>query len=294
VAWAGAVLVSLSVVAARERKRRPYVTFGWLWFLATLFPVAGFVQSGLQATADRFSDLPSVGLAVAVVWAAAELTPGPRARAASIALSAGTVLACIGLTSRQLVTWKDSETLYRRAVTVTAGNYVAEDALAVELARKGLLDEAVAHGREAVRLRPDFATGRNNLGVALARSGLYAEARLQYQRALEILPDYLEAMSNLGIALAREGDLAAAESRFRDVLAARPEDPDVRFNLGTVLGAEGRSADGAAELRRAAAGYRAAGRTDAAEDATRKAADLDAGAAASARPDAATPGGRVP
>jgi hypothetical protein len=61
-------LVRLCVAA---RRRWPYVTVGLAWFLIALLPVSGIAQSGFQSMADRYSYLPSIGLAVAVVWGVA-------------------------------------------------------------------------------------------------------------------------------------------------------------------------------------------------------------------------------
>src|SRR6185369_1890721 len=70
---AAAILALISVLAVRERGRRPYLTFGWLWFLGTLFPVAGIIQVGSQAMADRYTYVPLLGIFVVISWGAGEL-----------------------------------------------------------------------------------------------------------------------------------------------------------------------------------------------------------------------------
>jgi len=47
---------------------------GCLWFLGTLVPVIGLVQSGDKAMADRFTYFPSLGLLILTVRGAYELT----------------------------------------------------------------------------------------------------------------------------------------------------------------------------------------------------------------------------
>src|SRR5262249_43131617 len=56
-------------------KRRPYLATGWFWYLGMLVPVIGLVQAGEQAMADRYTYLPSIGIACAIVWAVCELIP---------------------------------------------------------------------------------------------------------------------------------------------------------------------------------------------------------------------------
>ena len=47
---------------------RPYLAVGWLWYLIMLLPVIGVLQVGIGNAADRFTYLPQIGLAVALVW----------------------------------------------------------------------------------------------------------------------------------------------------------------------------------------------------------------------------------
>ena len=45
---------------------------GWFWYLGTLVPVIGLLQIGMQARADRYTYIPSVGLCIVLAWAVAE------------------------------------------------------------------------------------------------------------------------------------------------------------------------------------------------------------------------------
>ena len=46
----------------------PYLLVGWLWYLGMLVPVIGLLQVGGASMADRYTYLPQIGLAIAVVW----------------------------------------------------------------------------------------------------------------------------------------------------------------------------------------------------------------------------------
>ena len=48
---------------------------GWLWYLGTLLPVIGLLQSGEQARADRFTYLPQIGLCIALAWGSGRPVP---------------------------------------------------------------------------------------------------------------------------------------------------------------------------------------------------------------------------
>ena len=68
------VLLLISGVVLAYWRRCPYLLVGWLWYLGMLVPVIGLVQVGLQARADRYTYLPQIGLCIALVWRAADVS----------------------------------------------------------------------------------------------------------------------------------------------------------------------------------------------------------------------------
>ena len=55
------LLILITALAVRLRRRYPYAIVGWLWYLGTLVPVIGLVQVGYQSMADRYTYLPMIG-----------------------------------------------------------------------------------------------------------------------------------------------------------------------------------------------------------------------------------------
>ena len=68
------LLLGISLAAVLYRKRCPYLTVGWLWYLIMMLPVIGLVQISYYARADRYTYLPHIGLYLLIVWAAVDLT----------------------------------------------------------------------------------------------------------------------------------------------------------------------------------------------------------------------------
>ncbi len=56
------MLVFLTVLFFRLRRRKPSLWIGWLWFLGSLVPMIGLVQAGSASMADRYAYLPYLGL----------------------------------------------------------------------------------------------------------------------------------------------------------------------------------------------------------------------------------------
>ncbi len=98
---AGAGIAAVTWLA----RKRPYLLFGWLWFLVTLLPVIGLIQAGQQARADRYMYIPMIGLSIAVVWGVAEvLRARPRAQMAAAVM---TCAAYAAVTLVQVGYWED-------------------------------------------------------------------------------------------------------------------------------------------------------------------------------------------
>jgi Tfp pilus assembly protein PilF len=229
VATALALLAAVSALVWRERRERPQLLAGWLWFLGTLVPVIGLVQVGEQAMADRYAYVPLIGVFVMAVWAAAELAGrrglGIRLRAGAAVL----VLALLSLSShRQIAHWQNNLDLWLHALDVTADNHIAEESAAFALEEAGRLEEALTHYRNAVWIRPDDPVLRINLGSAFARSGSYAEAIPEYEAALgnaETPEMRAIALAEIGTVHRKLGDPAKALEHYQQALRLEPRLP---------------------------------------------------------------------
>ncbi|NHL64947.1 tetratricopeptide repeat protein [Burkholderia ambifaria] len=115
----------------------------------------------------------------------------------------------------------------------------------------GRLDDAIAHYRRAVALRPDYPEAHNNLGNALRDARDPAEAMRSCSRAIELRPGYAEAYNNLGNVLQDLGELDAAAASYGKAIAFHPAYAEAHSNLGNVLRAQERHADAIVHYRRA-------------------------------------------
>ena len=243
-------LLAVTITSAMLWCRAPHVAVGWLWYLVTLVPVIGIVQVGLQASADRYTYIPLIGIYVAVAWTLRGLVVArPRLR--------GAICACCGLalssfawaTWTQVGYWKDGATLFRQALRVTNGNYVLHNNLGAIMAAEGRHAEAVTEYEEALRLRPNFAEAHNNLGIELMEEARLAEAEEHFRKAIRSRADFADPVNNLGTIFERRGDLAAARGKFETALKIRPDYSMALYNLGSVLLDQGQFADAEARLR---------------------------------------------
>jgi len=234
----------------RRRRRRPACLFGWLWYGVTLLPVLGLVPIGLQARADRYTYVPLVGVFVALAWG----LPRPRRAGVRRALFglAVVALAALGLAAReQAERWRDDEPLYRHAIEVTTGNFVAHANLAWTLERAGRLEEARAHAETALQLRPGDVRALVTLGNVARRRGRRGEAETWYRQATASDPRSARAWYNLGTVIHERGDATHAAECYRRALEQAPDFAPAHNNLAAALERLGRPQEALAHYARA-------------------------------------------
>jgi hypothetical protein len=223
VALAAALLAAITGLVLATARRRPYGLVGWLWYLGMLVPVIGLVQVGSQSMADRYTYLPLIGVSILVAWGVPDLLGGGRGRGRALAAAAGVAIAALAAGSAlQLRHWRDSETLFTRALSVTRDNHVAHAYLGRALLAEGRAREAIEHYSEAVRLRPEFLTAANNLAWLLATAEAeslrnpYAALRLAQRSARltrHLDPPVLDTLAAAYAASGRFEEAVAAAER---------------------------------------------------------------------------------
>src|SRR5436190_1241347 len=255
-----AFLISVSLLAIRWRKERPYIFTGWFWYVGMLVPVIGLVQAGEQARADRYTHLPQIGLYMLIAWGIADMmapimksnlatrpfavglgpirrgsrkvqTDATQGRAYKLFCAAIAAVIFITLAWRafeQTSYWKNSETLWNHALAVTADNDAAHNNLGYLFLQRGELDSAISHFETALEIRSRNAATHYNFGGALIEN-------------------------NLANALARRGLPSEAVGHYEKAVELRPDYGDPYLNLGTVLFQHGRTDEAIAQWQKALA-----------------------------------------
>jgi tetratricopeptide (TPR) repeat protein len=259
-----ALLAVVSAWAYRLRATRPWLLAGWLSYLLLLGPALGLLPSGLQATADRYTYLPSVALALLAGAGAALLWEQGQGRATLVAIGAMLSIAMLGLTWRQVRFWRDSVTLWTRALAVDPANDVALYNLALALDARGDSAGAEAQYRRLLEVVPDHDVGRRNLelleaarlereGNEQAAAGHLAEAAELYSRALQRDAARLHARRSRGMALAQLGRYEEAIPDLAEAARAPDAEASVSGALAFALAETGRREEARATLQSALA-----------------------------------------
>jgi tetratricopeptide (TPR) repeat protein len=252
--WGGALILlgTITTVALRSARKRPYLIVGWLWFLGMLVPVIGLVRAGDQAIANHFTYFPLNGLFIALVFGLADLAGTWRLGRVSLAIAAAVIILLLAfLTSIEIGRWRDSETLYGHILSVSPDNAVVQNNLGSALGQQRKHAEAIPHFAEAVRIKPNYFDALENLGMALREQGRAAEAVGFYERAIRVKPNSAKTHWQLGLALEDQGSNEEAMQQFYEAMKLAPQDSGMHTNLGLKLAGRGELAEAAEQLREA-------------------------------------------
>jgi protein O-mannosyl-transferase len=237
VALSAASLVVITALVLR-RRNRPYLLWGWLWFVGTMLPMIGLVQVGNQAMADRYAYLPFLGLFVIAVWGLQEAADRFHVALKYIFVFATVVVAVLSLvTHRQLSYWRDDFSLWSHALAVTRDNFVAEDNLGEALVRQGHYFDGIAHFQRAAELEPGDPVSEVNLGIYAQQQGDLKQAVARYHYALALTVDRqlrASAYANLGSIYFISGDYQRAQKDLGASVQLGGEFPFVFRDLGLI------------------------------------------------------------
>jgi tetratricopeptide (TPR) repeat protein len=246
------LLIGITAFCLFQRKIRPYLIVGWLWFLGTLVPVIGLVQVGWQTMADRYFYIPSIGFFIALVFGLADIAKTRHvAPSLSAAIAGGVLLVLATLTNAQIHLWSDSFTLFNHALAVTPLNLPIEQSLGLAMGKSGRYDEAAAHFEKILQIHPDFYDGLLNMGIMRFKQGRLLEAIEYCQAAIRSQPDAPKAHVQLAHALWKQNRDEAALEEMRRALQLAPKDADIRADFGLALELVGRIPEAIEQLHEA-------------------------------------------
>ncbi len=245
-------LLFVSIAAVMALRRWPFLFVGWCWFLGTLVPVSGFVQAGSQAMADRYSYIPSIGLFIAVVWAAYEILADSRKKLAAGGIAAGAILVALAVTtSLQIGYWKSTLALFSHAVAVTRNNDTALNNLGAAFYELHRDDDAMKMYRLALKIKQDASDVHKNIGLVLARTGKPDEALFEYEQAVRLDPNNAAMQNFLAEELVIRKRNEDALEHFSEAARLRPQNAQYQNDLAVALVAVGKRADAMPHYERA-------------------------------------------
>ncbi len=243
-----AFVILLPVVAVVIAKRFRLLSFAILWYFGNLVIESSVI--GLEIIFEHRAYLPSMLPFLALVVATDRLLR-PK-WVASLLFFAVLLLGSYWTHARNQV-WRDPVALWADCARKAPAKPRPHNNLSVALREQGKLDQALAEGETALRLKPDFVNAHVNLGNIYQDMHLPRQALTHYLAALSLKPDYAEVYTSVGNTYLSMGDPEQAERAYRQALAMAPTSVRARVNLATILALRGESSAAITEFERARA-----------------------------------------
>ena len=219
------LIIVVSSIAWVQRKRRPFIATGWLWYLGTAVPIIGIVQVGVQVVADRYAYVPLIGIFVIASWL---LLPDGSTVDKSIPTRGAVALVILGalsfLTWQQVGYWQSTIDLWTHALDVTEDNTLAENFLANAQFAAGDYRDGMLHLRNYARLEPLDPGAHARVAADDQDRGQFSDAALEYEKAIRANDVLIQhgtsgldpgiiaiTHANLGMTYAQLGDMAKAQ-----------------------------------------------------------------------------------
>jgi hypothetical protein len=208
---------------------RKWLVMGLFWYLVTLIPTIGLVQSGFQIMADRYTYIPSIGVFIIIAWGAAEIIAKlklPQPKLLAGAAGAAVLIAMVMITRVQVSYWRDSPTLFEHAIAVTQNNATIHYNYGLDLFEKGQYDKALQHFKDASRISPKYPAARNSICLTLLAQKKLDEAIGCFTDMIKERNDWpgiYMVYYNLGAAYQEKGDFIQAATNYKKVLTLKPD-----------------------------------------------------------------------
>jgi tetratricopeptide (TPR) repeat protein len=233
VAILACVLVGLAAV--RCVSRGPALSATILVYSAVVFPVLGFVQSGPQALADRYTYLAMVPWHILLTGVVAGVS-AKSLWAYRLAVGAGIVLIVLlsVLSRQQSLVWRDSLTLWSRAVEVSPADLVARHTRAMHAASAGDFALALSDLEFARETAPHSPAPQLGIARVKLMQGQPQQALASLDSLSETDSASTDAVSVRSQALLLLGQDELALVELKRGLGTSPQDAGLWWAIGTL------------------------------------------------------------
>lgn len=232
-----AIVVIVITVFSILSWKKGYKIFAaiWMFYVITLLPVIGIIQVGGQAAADRYTYIPSIGPFMLFGLGTAYIVFRLKQTSLQKIAFAGIFVILIGvmsiITINQIKAWKDSITLWSKAIKAHPENEALYEYRSQAYAQKGDYQNAVKDAKIAVSLKPDFLQGYVSLGNHLLNIGQRQAAVDNYTLAISIIGENDVLLNNRATAYFMMEDMDKGISDIKRAIELNPKSFNGYYNL---------------------------------------------------------------
>lgn len=244
------ILFLVTVVVFLTIKKYPFLFVGWSWYVGTMVPMIGLVTVSSPAMGDRYTYLPSIGIAIMLAWGIPILFQQKNTRKIILFPAAIIIFIILMLLTRQQCGyWKNSTTLFSHALRVTKENALSRSNLGLALFEEGRIQEAIDNYSRAISLKPDFPDFYIDRGYAFSELGQYQLAINDFSEAIRLNSDYAEIYYYYrGNTFAKMGQYKNAIQDYNECLRLKQYYADTFYNRKSEVTLSNKSRETAANI----------------------------------------------
>lgn len=234
--------IVIFIFAFLVRSRTQWPLYFLLIYFVIIAPVLGFTQSGAQIMADRYTYIALMPFSFVIgcmTLRILEIIPKQKeyGKKMMLACSISVVYiviigALINITSKQILIWKNEESLWSHAIDIDRHNYQALNNRADFRSRRKLYKKSFEDYTSVIEIDSKNAYALNGRAATRIHAGDLNGALKDLNAALSILPTYVDALFNRGVAYHNLGESSLAKEDFQAVLVHMPEHEKANYYLG--------------------------------------------------------------
>ena len=239
-----ALVAGITAASVLTAGKRPAWLAAWGYFVVSLLPVVGLIQSGPQSMADRFSYLPSLGpfflMGAGTAWIWSRVSAIPIAKYITAAVAAVLAVSLSILTVKQIAIWHDGITLWNRTINGQSAQFSEPYYLrGITYGDKGDYSSAIKDYTTAITLEPSYGSAYINRGVAFLETGETDRAIEDFNTAIRLKATLSESYTNRGNAFYKKGELNRAIEDYTVAISLEPALYQAYLNRGNVYKVRG-------------------------------------------------------
>ena len=217
------LLVLTAVIVKKFRRNRP-VVFGFLFFIAAIFPVLQFMSVGSAIISERYTYLSYIGLFISfgLILNDIYLKQKPNSKIGlKIMLVIYIGFLCFQTNSRVKV-WNDDESLWSDVIETYPDDYFAYMKRGSFRAKNGNSDAALADLNTSISIFQNDYYSFNNRGMIYLSKRNYELAEKDFSKAIQIDSTLYEAHLNRGLIYLNTKNYQLAEKDFKKSASLAP------------------------------------------------------------------------
>jgi tetratricopeptide (TPR) repeat protein len=222
-------------------KRQKVFLAVWAYYVVTLLPVLGLIKVGLQAAADRYTYLPSLGPMLLIGLGLSRIMGKVTTKQEksvlkrfSIYISTMIIISMLSImTYLQIEVWRDSMTLWNRVLKLYSIPQAYNNRGNAYL-MSGRYQQALEDYNNAIRLDPNIAKVYNNRGLTNMYLGRYEQALEDFNNSINLNNQESRTYYNRGEVFKTLNNYQRALEDYAKSIKLNPLDKNVYNNRGNV------------------------------------------------------------